>query len=378
MRVILLAALLSVGQPASAQTARISGIVVEEGTGNPVAGARVMLNAQMRPPAPGAVPSPPRVAISGEQGQFVFEGLPPGGYGLVVQKPTFVTSVSNARTSAISVADGEARDDVRLQLQRGGVIAGRVLDADGEPLVEARVTALRETDTSPMPRLMPNGAGAQTNDLGEFRLYGLAAGDYIVQVTPRTEGGPFAGLDTSSRTGLGVTYYPAAIEPSKAQTVSVSTGQTTSGVTVSMRRVPMFAVSGVVVDETGAPASGAMVAILPATMNVGVMMAGPRGAAAAADGSFTVHGVAPGQYLLTASIQPVFPDAPPVPSGGVVGGYVSGVTSPGGGITTQTRNGVTIQYRTPQTERVPVSVTDADISGLQLVAPRPQILSQQP
>src|SRR5207248_8888823 len=60
-----------------------------------------------------------------------------------------------------------------------GVIAGRVLDEEGEPLPWAQVSALREVYSNGKRRLSPE-ALVPTNDLGEFRLFGLKPGRYFV------------------------------------------------------------------------------------------------------------------------------------------------------------------------------------------------------
>ena len=82
-----------------------------------------------------------------------------------------------------------------VALQRGGVIAGRVVDEAGDPLVEVRVMATQRPAACPGAGVMPAdlllsvGPGDQTNDLGEFRLYSLAGGEYYVQAMPRPDFG---------------------------------------------------------------------------------------------------------------------------------------------------------------------------------------------
>ena len=93
-----------------------------------------------------------------------------------------------------------------LHLQKGGVIAGRVLDVNGEPMADARVMALRRIDSNPAarggvaPRLMPApGQGQQTNDIGEFRVSGLAPGEYFIAASPRLS--PFGDAAAPPPTG---------------------------------------------------------------------------------------------------------------------------------------------------------------------------------
>ena len=65
-----------------------------------------------------------------------------------------------------------------IPLPRGGVITGRVTDETGEALARVQVYTLFFPPGSTRGQRM--GSGGQTDDLGQFRLYGLAPGDYSV------------------------------------------------------------------------------------------------------------------------------------------------------------------------------------------------------
>ena len=80
--------------------------------------------------------------------------------------------------------------EVALQLQKGAVITGKVLDASGEPLADARIMAMHRFNAGgpggSVPRLMPAAGGMQqTNDLGEFRVASLAPGEYYIAAMPQ-------------------------------------------------------------------------------------------------------------------------------------------------------------------------------------------------
>jgi hypothetical protein len=63
-----------------------------------------------------------------------------------------------------------------------------------------------------------------TNDIGEFRLYGLAPGDYYISATLRN----FTIGESDDRSGYAPTYYPGTTDVGAAQRLTVSIGQTTS------------------------------------------------------------------------------------------------------------------------------------------------------
>ena len=183
---------------AQSAVGQITGRVIDADSKAPIAGVRVQLG-QMRPPTQGSF-IPPVVSTTDEQGLFTFSFVTPGRVRLTAQKQGYVFEPRDA-----SVVDVVANQmfTVELTLRRGGVLAGRILDERGEPLSDMRVAALRR-----MPdrgnRVMfaggPMGPGGSTNDLGEFRLAGLAPGEYTITATPMP--GPMGGPRAAARQPL--------------------------------------------------------------------------------------------------------------------------------------------------------------------------------
>jgi len=305
----LLTTLMLLQTTAPATTARIAGRVTIEGTNTPIASAMVMLfqvNAGR-----GGPPGPPPQTTTDSDGRFVFDRLTPGAYRLSVQKTGFapLNGPGVPTSSPIQVVAGQVVDNLDLHLQKGAVISGKVLDSSGEPLSDARIMALRRMPmgrSGAQSRLMPAGPGGQTNDLGEFRIAGLAPGDYYVAAAPRM-GGPFGGpgapIDTTTkRTTVTTTFYPGTTDELTAQAVTVTAGNEFNNVVFTIQTVPAFRVSGIVVDETGAPVQGAMVSLM-GDPRAGVffgMIGG--GATSGADGRFVIGDVPAGSYRVNASV----------------------------------------------------------------------------
>ena len=86
---------------------------------------------------------------------------------------------------SIELADKQSLDKADISMPRGSVISGRIVDEFGEPVADANVTAMRQQWLNGRRRLMPSGRNAQTNDLGQYRIYGLPPGDYYVSATLR-------------------------------------------------------------------------------------------------------------------------------------------------------------------------------------------------
>jgi hypothetical protein len=312
----------------------------------------------------GPMSMPPQT-LTDQDGRFVFDKLAPGSYRVDAQKTGFapLNEPGRAMTAATDVAAGRTVD-LQLQLQKGAVIAGKVLDASGEPMADVRLMAMRRMDgPAGMPQRFvpaPMQGPQQTNDIGEFRIAGLASGDYIVAAVPQL-GSPFGGPGTPpSATGTTTTstYYPGTTDQAAAQSITVHAGETINNITFSMQSVRGFRISGRVVDENGEPAARAMVMLMPDPRSGSFM--GPMGHATTGDdGRFTIADVPSGTYRINASI-PVMMGG----RGGVTGGVV------GGNFTSWSISSSTAGAAANE-QPVEVTVNGANVTGLRLVTRRP-------
>ena len=147
--------------------------------------------------------------------------------------------------------------------------------------------------------------GQQNNDLGEFRLFGLVSGEYLVAAMPRgmaAFGGPnvAAFQGGAARTTTAMTYYPGTTDVDAAQKVVIAPGAEVGGIVFSVQTVPAFTVSGIVVDESNNPVANAMVMLMGDPSRG---MFGPPGSAQSQeDGRFVIGEVPAGRYSITASI----------------------------------------------------------------------------
>src|SRR5688572_3324754 len=128
----------------------------------------------------------PRTAVTDDEGRFAFTAVAPGNYTLVAQKPAFVPAIYGARSPTdsqgvpIAVADGQRVDGLRLSIMRGAVITGTVRLPGGQPASDLSMQVMRVQVVAGRRQLAMVAAPAQTNDLGAYRLFGLAPGDYVV------------------------------------------------------------------------------------------------------------------------------------------------------------------------------------------------------
>jgi hypothetical protein len=274
-------------------SSRIRGRVIAADSGRPIRRAVVRVAS--------AAIRESRATATDQDGQFDFAQLPAGQYTVSASKSGFVqTGYRQTRPNGpprpLTLGDREVADHVDISLIPGGVITGRVVDEYGEPVSDVLVAAQRLQYSNGARRPVPSGPPSTSNDIGEFRIYGLAPGEFYVLATPRNAGGP---LDvTNDRTGYAPTYYPATPDPSAAQRVTVRAGDAVSNLVISLTVTRTARISGTVLDAEGRPARGGNVSVAPRT---GGIFPSANGMVRP-DGSFVVSGVAPGEYTLRAFI----------------------------------------------------------------------------
>src|SRR5258708_16611318 len=227
----------------------------------------------------------------------------------------------------VTIADAQAAANTDLRLIRGGVITGAVLEEDGEPLVRALVSVQRYQYVQGQRQLTPAGAD-QTDDGGQYRVFGLPPGDYYVSVRAAGlgqgggrgfqpvpagiapaggRGGPpgggvaaFAVPGTAAEpesTGYAPTYYPGVVSAPEAGKVNVAPGQEVGGIDFQNQLVPLATVGGIV-----AGADDVVPVMLVPQDASGTRPAGGQGPSGRtqADGTLAISNVPPGRYLAVA------------------------------------------------------------------------------
>lgn len=332
------------------QAGAITGTVYDGSTGQPVAGAIVVLSR-----VDGGAPIPRSVTDS--KGRFVFRNLEPSDqYFLGARRFGYEytrygwsgpgQSLATADIARITVIKDQWVDNIRIPLWRLGSIGGRVLDERGEPLVGVAVRVFSQAAIAGQQQLVA-GDVATTNDLGQYRVTGLKPGQYIVAVlsvqstvldtTPEApqmravgqlaDSGISAGLGglampavsvtdkhrlvisnyatppppTSSQSrAYPITFYPAGNNPAQAGMVEISWGTAQTGVDVHVLPVPAVKVSGRLQTPADEPRPQFMLRLMP----IGMERLGFGTEAATTpsepDGSFSFLNVPAGQYTLLA------------------------------------------------------------------------------
>ena len=207
-----------------------------------------------------AQPLPAIKGTTDSDGNYRITGLPAGNYQVSPMAPAYVVTdlvAARARGRTLLLSEGEDVQEVDFSLERGGVIAGRVTDAAGRPVVEEQLTLVTADQNKQNQQMLGPGlgSGAQTDDRGVYRIYGLVPGQYKISV----------GRDNDtyySTTGVGRvaykrTFYPDATDPAEAKVIEVTEGSEATDIDITLgQALPGFVASGRVVDgETGRPVS---------------------------------------------------------------------------------------------------------------------------
>ncbi len=287
-----------------AGTAAISGRVTVAETGLPIRRAQVRVTA---PEAHGS-----RNAMTDAEGRFTVDKLPAGRYTVMYTKAGFVQSQYGEMRpgqpgKAIELTEGQKVERVDAAMVRGSVISGRVFDEYGEPVVDARVQVMRHRWMNGRRRLANMGRIAVSNDRGEFRVWGLPAGEFYVSAVA-TDRQMFmdaatAANDAADSTGYAPTYYPGTAIAEEAQRVTLAAGQEVSGIDFQLVTTRTVRVSGTALLSDGRPMANANVMLFARAAIEGGMMS-PQGGSTDASGGFIIPSVTPGEYVLQARVTP--------------------------------------------------------------------------
>ncbi|MBI4556045.1 MAG: carboxypeptidase regulatory-like domain-containing protein, partial [Candidatus Hydrogenedentes bacterium] len=203
----------------------VSGRVVLESDGSPVAGIKVVAEA-------GAGPEASEYTRTDKNGDFLIAALAPGRYFLFTTGAKFVPIKGPVE---IKVPTDRPLNSLEIRVTEGGSVAGRVFDADtGEGIGGVNVLARA------LQGRLPRQAQPATDSSGRYQLDGLLPGSYTI--TPLFVNA--LGYDSDSMA-----------ESESRKTVSVSLGAAIEGVDFFVRRD--LTVTGAVVDSEGRPLPGA-------------------------------------------------------------------------------------------------------------------------
>jgi beta-lactamase regulating signal transducer with metallopeptidase domain len=323
------------GPPAPQDGAIVRGIVVRFGTTDSLSGTVVEL---VKDTTVGSGnPAAAYTVTTDCNGTFSFSGVAPGEYRLIATRTDGFLPAEhgsrrpNVRGLPVTLIAGQVLRDIQLAMVPPASITGRILDRNGRPVGRAHVQALKYFHRNGR-RELTIAQAVLTNDLGEYRLFWLPAGEYYIAARRLDENTATASLfirRPEDRFGLFQTsdpvlsrlaqengqiaefvhlssFFPGTMDVQKASVVKLSPGATVSGMDVQLQ-APVLAhrIRGVVTDgKTGQAMPGVKVSAVRRNSSPNVTVAT---ATADKNGAYEIVGVVSGAYDVYAGPNAIFP-----------------------------------------------------------------------
>jgi len=248
-------------------------------------------------------PRTPSSMVTAEaDGRFEFRDVAAGTLRVVASKAGYAPIPSGpaqpgppilSTGRSVELGDGEVRERVDVTLARWGTLTGRVVDELGDPLQGATVQVLRIQYEAGRRRLVHVQTAAHpTDDLGQYRLFALSPGQYIVSAVV----GDVASLDVP---GYVRSYFPGTSAASDAQFVPVAASQEVTGKDFAMSRARTARISGRIINAAGEAKPVGSLTLIPSYRSTAVTSV-PVGARLFPDGRFEFPNVPDGQYIIRA------------------------------------------------------------------------------
>jgi hypothetical protein len=242
----------------------IEGQVFNAATGQPLRKANISMNmSNMGPNMP-----PGQRNFSGSTdatGHFLIQKIEPGTYRVSADHTGFLNMQYNARRpngpgTALDLARGQKMTGLVFRLTPHGVVSGRIVDEDGDPIEGVQIQVMRLVYNQGRKQLQINDNG-NTNDLGEYRVAGVAPGKYYLCAIYRG-GRRFVMIDNMAMNVGGApdapapeqqdyapTFYPNATDISAASTLEMKPGQQLTDMNFRLTKIHTVHVRGRVVNN---------------------------------------------------------------------------------------------------------------------------------
>lgn len=246
------------------QGGRITGRVVEKGTRKPV--TIFQAGVSMSRGGGGFMFIAPNAMrdFTSDDGTFVLENVTPGPTEVVVRAPGFV----RGRAPGLNVEDGKTLADIEVELDTGARVTGKVTDASGSAVADARVLVVSGArGPGGMRNQLEPGSSATTDSRGEFAIENVEPGQVNLMVT-----------------------HPQYVSSEK--TIDVSGKEARA----DFRLDSGVQVTGVVVTDGGVPVADANVSAQSAAGGGSY-----KSARTDANGRFSFDSAAAGRYTFTAT-----------------------------------------------------------------------------
>jgi hypothetical protein len=221
---------------ANSDTVSLKGTVVDSATGEAIHGVLVEVSGTQT-----------RAMLTGGDGKFDFEGLPPGDVVVRPRKPGYFSAydLSPERQHLENISLENSPPPIVLKLMPEGVIYGRATAENGEPLegLPVIINCMQIVDGH---RQLEQTTSARTDEDGVYRAADLRPGSYYVSVGPSDDAQFLAPQRiVQHKQGYPLTFYPAAAEFESAAPIPIKPG-TRAEINFALAAQPVFELSGTI------------------------------------------------------------------------------------------------------------------------------------
>lgn len=239
-------------------------------------------------------------ATTDQDGKYRITNVPEGTYLIAPVAPAFVISdVNNSFGQTVIINKGDNVEGINFDLIRGGVITGKITDAEDHPIVEERVSLLPVEQNNQRQPAVAFSLSFQTDDRGIYRIFGIPPGRYRVSAG---EG------NSNRRSGRGrpaplTTFYPGTTDQTKAAVIEIDEGTEATKIDIIVgQKVQGVLVSGRILDgETGKPVPNVSLDLSRIVMTGASGSSFSEGGVVRSDGrgEFRLEKVPPAKYSLS-------------------------------------------------------------------------------
>ncbi len=268
------------------QLCTVEGTLVKSTTGEPAKKVTIALA-----PFGGQAQTRHHTTTADTYGHFLFQDVEPGKFTLHAggedyPNQTYREETHDRHWKIITLEPGQHEKDIVFKLAPGAVIAGSVYDENGDPVIGANVQAFL------MSRRGGVG-GAGTDDRGEYRVFGLEAGRYLLMAEIRSQ-------NESGDDRYLPAFYPGTTDKAQATAIEVHPGDELAAINLIMKNAHGVRVRGRVINLPVSKDRNIAVQLVSSTaenwyinFNSGVQVEDERG-------DFEIKGVPPGSYFAVA------------------------------------------------------------------------------
>jgi hypothetical protein len=288
MRALILLSLLTTFALGQADTGSVSGHIYLADTQQPARFARVVL--VPLPPALTSAPSskPALQSYPSEtliDGSFSAARISPGDYFVSVTYPGYLSPEYEFSADdllhptqdirkrivetipTVSVAANKAAT-ISVSVHRGAAISGTLRYDDGSAVPDVEVIPLRRSLSGQWAEITRASSDnnlfedAGTDDLGHFRIHGLASGEYTLKIS----------RDAEYQKALTV-YYGDVFFEKAAKSIHLGDGEESSGADITIRLSKLHSISGALINVSGQPINSGRIALFTVPGNIEIASA---------------------------------------------------------------------------------------------------------